>query len=288
MANKPNVVLAAGNEYSSTLSAGITDSALSLTVADPTGLNSGGGYLIVDEGVTGKEEVIYYESLSGSVLTIATNGRGLGDTSAAAHDAGATITDILVADHINGIAGRFVVEHQDNGAHKQISSAIVQSGTSISSTNKAIDKAYWDAQLTGILATFASGEYTLANDKAYQGETSGAVAKTLIKMDPDDHHVLGALKRAGGSATDFDSGGTTVYTTDEWAMCVIATGNVTASSSLAVTLPITYANKPIAIVTPATSSDANMTVLVNSVSQVTVYNHFTSDRPAFLIVVGPV
>lgn len=118
MANVPNLVLAAGNEYSSTLSSLVSAGGLSISVNDTTGLNTAGGELIIDEGVAGVEEVIYYESIAGTTLTIATNGRGRAGTTGVGHAAGATITDILVDEHINGPRTAFLVGHNDNGTHK--------------------------------------------------------------------------------------------------------------------------------------------------------------------------
>lgn len=139
MANKPNIPRAIGDELSTTISGAITDSALSLTLNDATGWSASGGHAILDEGVEGKEEVVYIESISGSVATIATDGRGLSGTTAVSHDDGAVITDIIVSDDVNGIRTAFLVEHDDDGKHTQLDSGIVLSGNDIDSSNKIID-----------------------------------------------------------------------------------------------------------------------------------------------------
>jgi hypothetical protein len=117
MANKPNIVKAIGNQLGTTLASGINASDTSITVSDGAGFSSDGGYIIIDENVAGKEEIVYVESASGATLTIATDGRGRCGTSATSHDAGATVSDILVDDHINGIADKFLIEHSDSGGH---------------------------------------------------------------------------------------------------------------------------------------------------------------------------
>jgi hypothetical protein len=117
MANTPNIVRAIGNQLGTTLNAGISSSASSITLVDATGFSTDGGYIIIDENITGKEEIVYVTGVAGSTLTVATDGRGRCGTSATSHDAGATVSDILVDEHINGIADKFIVEHNDDGTH---------------------------------------------------------------------------------------------------------------------------------------------------------------------------
>lgn len=139
MANVPNEVRGIGNELATTLSGSMTSNTTSMTLADATGFSASGGYVIIDEGVVGKEEVVYIESITGNTCTISTNGRGLEGTTGVSHDVGATVTDIIVANHINGPRTAYLVEHDDAGTHKQIASAIVMSGTTASSSNKVAD-----------------------------------------------------------------------------------------------------------------------------------------------------
>lgn len=139
MANKPNIPQAIGDELSTTISGAITASALSLTLNDATGWSATGGHAIIDEGVDGKEEVIYIESISGSVATISTDGRGLSGTTGVSHDDGAVITDIIVSDVPNGIRTAYLVEHDDDGKHTQIDAGIVLSGNDATSSNKVLD-----------------------------------------------------------------------------------------------------------------------------------------------------
>lgn len=117
MANTPNIVKAIGNKYTGTLGGSLSDSATTTTVADGSGLSATGGYMIIDEAITAKREIIYVEEVDGTTLTIATDGRGRCGTSAVAHDSGAVITDVIVDEHINGLATNFRVEHGDDGKH---------------------------------------------------------------------------------------------------------------------------------------------------------------------------
>lgn len=179
MANKPDLGRAAGNAISTTLSGSITNSALSANLTDATGVNTGGGHLIIDRGVDGKEEVIYYSSRSGSNIVIADDGRGRAGTSAVSHDDGATVEDVIVDETINDIVDSFEVEHNGDGSHKQIDSAIVVSGTNISSSNKAIDAAN--------RASISSGD-TYQNNVAELGRNNADDASfDFHKVDTSDN-----------------------------------------------------------------------------------------------------
>lgn len=113
----PTLYRAAGDEFSTTLSSSCTAGDLTMSLNSATGLNSSGGMLIIDEGVANKEEVIAYSSVAGTTLTIPSGGRGLSGTTAYAHSSGATVTDIIVADHVNKLITSFTAEHSEAGAH---------------------------------------------------------------------------------------------------------------------------------------------------------------------------
>lgn len=112
----PFMVLGAGNKRSTTLSSSVTASALTMTLSSVAGLNPNGGYLILDKN-TVNEEIVYYESISGSTITIATDGRGRCGTTAVAHSSGATVNDVIVDEHINRPRSAFLAQHLDNGEH---------------------------------------------------------------------------------------------------------------------------------------------------------------------------
>lgn len=134
----PTLVHAIGNRIATTLSSGINSSALSISVASGSGLNSTGGYIIIDKGLA-TQEIIYVESVSGTTLTVASDGRGRGGTTASAHSSGAIVNDVLVNEHIEGLITAFTTEHSSTGVHSIINSAIVASGSNASSSNKLID-----------------------------------------------------------------------------------------------------------------------------------------------------
>jgi hypothetical protein len=118
MAATPNLKRSAGNLISTTLSSGISDSDLSITVSDGSSLDTTGGYIIIDEAVSSKREVVYYESRSGNVLTVSIDGRGREGTTPVSHDSGATVSDVLVKSHLNDFIDRFEIGHTDAGAHE--------------------------------------------------------------------------------------------------------------------------------------------------------------------------
>lgn len=121
MANKPTVPRVLGNNISTTLASGIDDNDLTISVASGAGMNSTGGYALIDPGLS-TAEIVYVESVSSNTLTLSTDGRGLGDTSAVAHTVGAVITDVLVDDHLEGFRGSYLTEHADDGSHLSTSS----------------------------------------------------------------------------------------------------------------------------------------------------------------------
>lgn len=171
MATTPNLKRAIGNEVSTTLSASLSDSATSLTVTDATGFSTSGGAVIIDENVSGKEEVVYVESVSGNTFTIASDGRGQAGTSAVSHDSGATVTDILETDHINGIIDTFEQEHDDDGGHNDINAdSVTSSGNIDISTN---------------------------NSSALRQEDSGGTARNIAYIDASDVLHMGASALAG-------------------------------------------------------------------------------------------
>lgn len=117
MAALPNLRRGIGNRVTTSLSASVTDVALTMTVSDATGMNADGGYIMIDEEYSNKREIVYVESITSNTLTISTSGRGLAGTTAVSHDSGATVTDIVVDENVNGIIDMFSVGHTDAGAH---------------------------------------------------------------------------------------------------------------------------------------------------------------------------
>ena len=163
----PNLGRAIGNEAATALSSPISNTDLSITVSDGSVFNSTGGYAIIDEGQA-SEEVVYIDSVSGSTLTVNSTGRGLSGTVAAAHDSGASITDIGVAEMFNGLVDSVDLEHDDNGAHSQLNSQIVASGDDVTTTNKVLDQSGWIASAS----TWSFTSYTAGTQTAVFGVTA--------------------------------------------------------------------------------------------------------------------
>lgn len=147
----PTLYKAAGDKFSTTLAAGISAADLSIQLSSVTGLNSSGGMLIIDEGVS-SEEVIAYTSYIGTTLTVPSGGRGLSGTTAAIHSIGAVVKDILVADHVNKAYTSFTAEHSEAGVH---SAATV---TSLKATTAEIETGTSDVKVITPLG-LASSEY---------------------------------------------------------------------------------------------------------------------------------
>lgn len=147
----PHVI---GNKISTTLASGINNSTLTIPLTSGVGLNTTGGYIIVDKG-TSTEEIIYLESVSGSTGTASSDGRGSGGTSAFSHSSGATVYDVLVSTHIEGSRSTFLTEHNLDGTH---------------TTN--VDK-------------------TVDNTKAFKGKDSGGTARNIGNVTSGDFLEIG-------------------------------------------------------------------------------------------------
>lgn len=93
--------LAQGDNLSDTAATSIGASDLTIQMSTIAKWSSNGGKVIIDRG-TASEEVVYATGKAGANLTIATDGRGLDNTTAQAHNAGATIESVpFSADHNN-------------------------------------------------------------------------------------------------------------------------------------------------------------------------------------------
>jgi hypothetical protein len=92
----PKLKYGIGNEASTTISAGISNTDTSASLTSDTNFNakSGEGMVLLDEGEA-TQEFAYSESKTGSALSIPLDNRGLEGGSAQAHSAGSTIKGIL-------------------------------------------------------------------------------------------------------------------------------------------------------------------------------------------------
>lgn len=177
----PFMVLGAGNKRSTTLSSSVTASALTMTLSSVAGLNPNGGYLILDRG-TVSEEIIYYESISGSTITIATDGRGRCGTTAVAHSSGATVNDVIVDEHINRPRSAFLAQHLDNGEHNLAAASFI---------DKLVDSD--GGVLNGrVNATVSSGNLTVSIVRP-DGSSATSSSPIYVKINGLVRQVTSAL-----------------------------------------------------------------------------------------------
>lgn len=82
-----------GAAVAQALAAGLTNSSLSFTTSDSTGMPGGGTapFVVVIERGTSKEEKILVDSRSGNTYTVNASGRGYDGTAAVAHNSGAPV-----------------------------------------------------------------------------------------------------------------------------------------------------------------------------------------------------
>jgi hypothetical protein len=109
MANTPTFKRAPGNNASDTLNGGINASDLTITLNDASEFSANGGMICIDRG-SASEEFIYYESKTGNVLTVATDGRGQEGTSDQGHNDGASVDAVITAAQWNDLLDEVVTE----------------------------------------------------------------------------------------------------------------------------------------------------------------------------------
>jgi len=90
-----------GNNSSTTLASGVTDSSTSFPLTSDT-LFGGEGFVIIDEGLA-TEELAYATTKSGGALTIPLANRGLEGGSAQGHSTGASVKGVLSSAMWNNI-----------------------------------------------------------------------------------------------------------------------------------------------------------------------------------------
>lgn len=119
--------------FSTTLSSGCTaaDTTIYLTTL-PTASE---GYLLLDAGTAGTQELIFYNAKGANYVTVPTTGdRGIGGTTAAAHSSGAAVKQTINADYFNslksGDANTGMQTYFDNATFDFVESGCVWSGDS--------------------------------------------------------------------------------------------------------------------------------------------------------------
>src|SRR3990167_196968 len=198
--------------------------------------------------------------------------------------------------------GYIVVNRQDSSGTDTPSSREVISFTGISGSDltgctRAADGSTARSHSNGAIveSNFTVGMWNnrmvVANDEAWQGLNAAGVAKELLKIDADDHFVLGQLLRLGGHASNFSTAGTTEYTSDNF---TIQCGSVSSAGgggdhTVTVTFPIAFSATPIVIAMIANSSAAgvNCTCATPTASAVDLNVEGGTARTIFWIAIGP-
>jgi microcystin-dependent protein len=146
-----------GGAPSTTLGAGITSTATTITIADATGWPSGANgefFCVIDRG-NASEEKILVESRSGTTLTLASSAkRGVDGTTAAAHSSGATIEHCLAATdldepnaHINDTNLDHHTQYLNTSRHASTTHTASMLGTDAVTTVKIQDDAVTQAKI---------------------------------------------------------------------------------------------------------------------------------------------
>lgn len=234
----PLLVHAIGNKIATVLAGGINNSDLSISVSSGVGLNTDGGYIIIDKGLA-NEEIVYIESVTGTTLIISNDGRGRCGTSAVSHSSGATVSDVIVDEHIEGMQTVFLLEHNDDGTHKAapLIDLIYPIGsiyTSVVSTNPGTLLGH------GTWAAFGAGRVLVGIDAAQTEfdtveETGGVKTVTLtINEMPSHTHIQNAHTHStfGQSPQYADDSGYPVHIQNPAAASVptTTTGSTTATN----------------------------------------------------------
>jgi len=116
------------NAFSTTLNGTITDSDTSMTLTSVTGLNTGGGVLVLDRvnsGGTetpGQREFVTYTGITTKTLTGIT--RGVNNSTAQEHSSGAVIEETWTVVHVNDLNAFLEVAHDADGVIDSIPSGI--------------------------------------------------------------------------------------------------------------------------------------------------------------------
>ena len=155
-----------------TLTTGITNSATSLTITDATNWPTGSFSFVIDPGIAGEEKVLA-TSRSGTTITITT--RGYDNTTAAAHNAGATVYPVPTA-----------IDFDEANAHTTASSGVhgitgSVVGTTDTQTLSAKTLTSPIVNLSIASPTFTTNAYTLVAGDAYDFLTAsnGSTAATM-------------------------------------------------------------------------------------------------------------
>lgn len=203
-----------GGASATTLSAGITAGALSLTIADATGWPTGAvgkfGF-VIDRGLA-SEEKVYGTTRTGTTITITSGDRGADGTAAASHSAGAAVEHVLFAAdldeanaHVNDTSSFHTAAGITNVPAGNIAATNVQSAINELDTEKQTA-----AQVASAIATATEASGLIAITQYNPGSASSAstasatfatISSTNLSVTftvPTTGKVLGRLVGAVG------------------------------------------------------------------------------------------
>jgi len=125
------------------------------------------------------------------------------------------------------------------------------------------------------------------NNVPYEIENAAGTAKPLLNLGADDVFRLGQLTRQGGSATAWNSSGTTDYTANSW---TIQAGriDVATATEVTVTFPTAFDDSPLVVATCGTTTNTFNCVVSNITLTAVKFKHDGGGTSAVnWIAIGP-
>ena len=208
----------AGNSASTTLSSSVSNTDTAFPLTSDTAFLSGGGMVIIDEGLA-TEEIAYYTGKSGASLTVPLANRGLEGGSAQAHASGATVKGILSADMWNNFSEALVnVTSVTTGAldttkvtdlttaqtltNKRLTSPKINENVALTSTatelNLLTGKTSFPVKATGAEVTTGTDDAKFATPKALaDADVNTRLKSKVITLTRDLTTATGSVAYTG-------------------------------------------------------------------------------------------
>lgn len=219
-----------------TLAAGVTSSATSLTVAATTGFPATPYILAVDAGAAG-QELVLVTAVAGTTLTVT---RGYDSTVAAAHDAGAVVEhshaaiDLREANsHVNASSG----VHGATGAMVGTSDAqtLTNKTLALGSNSVSGTRAQFNAAMTDDDFATLTGVETLTNKTLAAPAATGSLAGFGGAWTAYTPTLAGATQGNGTLTGGWTQIGKTVHF---WARFVLGSTSTVSGGNIALGLPV--------------------------------------------------